>query len=187
MVYNELEIEKKDLYQQSQSLKFLLSETGYSYIQSTKPNTVGSALVDSPVGLAAYIMEKFSTWTNPQNIHRHDGNLTEKFTMDELLTNVMIHWISPNLASSLGYYKESVFQILPLRMIKVSSIVPSAVCDFPHELIHSSQKLIKSGYKNLVQYTRMPRGGHFAAFEEAKLVSDDIRSFSLKILALEKS
>ena len=78
------------------------------HIQATKPDTVGAALNDSPVGLAAYILEKFSTWTNPDNVNKTDGGLTEKFTLDELLTNVMIYWISNNVASSMRFYKESI-------------------------------------------------------------------------------
>lgn len=177
LFYNNFEIEHK-IYPHSDRFKFMMRETGYSYIQSTKPNTVAAALMDSPVGLAAYIMEKFSTWTNQRNIQRNDGNLIEKFTLDELLTNVIIYWMSPNLVSSLGYYKESVFQLLTLKMIEipVSASVPSAVCNFPNEIIHSSQKMIKTGYKNLIQFTNMPSGGHFAAFEEPNLVSDDKKS-----------
>ena len=78
------------------------------HIQSTKPDSVGAALNDSPVGLAAYILEKFSTWTNPDNVNKADGGLTEKFTLDELLTNIMIYWISNNVTSSMRYYKENI-------------------------------------------------------------------------------
>lgn len=87
--------------------QFAGEEFGYFQLQSTKPNTVGSALVDSPAGLAAYILEKFSTWTNPAYRQRDDGGLTEKFTLDELLTNVMIYWTSGNIAASQRFYKEN--------------------------------------------------------------------------------
>ena len=85
----------------------MLREMGYLHIQATKPDTVGAALIDSPVGLCAYILEKFSSWTQMNNIHKSDGALTQKFTLDELLTNVMIYWTSNNVASSMRYYKES--------------------------------------------------------------------------------
>ena len=84
---------------------FLMGESGYMHIQATKPDTVGAALHDSPVGLAAYILEKFSTWTNPDNVNKPDGGLTEKFTLNELLTNIMIYWVN-NPASSMRFYKE---------------------------------------------------------------------------------
>lgn len=189
LVYNNFEVAQKKLYPQIDRLKFILKETGYSNIQATKPDTTGSPLMDSPIGLAAYILEKFSIWTNHENIHKQNGCLTEKFTLNELLTNVMIYWISPNLGSSLRYYKESMTFLLNLKMhnIPVSASVPSAVCDFPHEIIRSSENQMKIGFKNLVQYTDMPRGGHFAAMEEPTLVSNDIRSFTEKMLAFEEN
>lgn len=91
---------------------FLLKESGYFHLQATKPDTVGSALVDSPVGLAAYILEKFSTHTNHGNVDKEDGGLTERFTLDELLTNLMIYWTSGNVASSARFYKENMNPIL---------------------------------------------------------------------------
>jgi len=96
----------------SKKFGFLLAETGYFNLQATKPDTVAAALVDSPVGLAAYILEKFSTWTNPKNRYKEKGGLTDQFTLDELLTNVMIYWISGNIASSQRFYKENVPHIL---------------------------------------------------------------------------
>ena len=95
----------KKLYPIQDQLYFMMRESGYMHIQATKPDTVGAALHDSPVGLAAYILEKFSTWTNPDNVNKPDGGLTEKFTLNELLTNIMIYWIN-NPASSMRFYKE---------------------------------------------------------------------------------
>jgi hypothetical protein len=107
LVFENPENDYKKMFPFLDKLYFLLRESGYMHIQSTKPDTVGAALIDSPVGLAAYILEKFSTWTNPNNVKKLDGGLTEKFTLDELLTNVMIYWTSNNVASSMRYYKES--------------------------------------------------------------------------------
>lgn len=98
----------------SEKFFFLLQETGYMHIQGTKPDTVASGLVDSPVGLAAYILEKFAVWTNPNNVHKENGGLTEKFTMDELLTNVMIYWTSGNIAASQRFYKENMNSMMQL-------------------------------------------------------------------------
>ncbi|TMS12363.1 Epoxide hydrolase 1 [Larimichthys crocea] len=69
-----------------------IKESGYMHIQATKPDTVGRGLNDSPVGMAAYILEKFSTWTNRDFRNLQDGGLTRKFSLDDLLTNVMIYW-----------------------------------------------------------------------------------------------
>ena len=96
------------LFPLKEKFGFLLRETGYMHIQATKPDTVAAGLVDSPVGLAAYILEKFSTWTNRANTDKENGGLTEKFTLDELLTNVMIYWTSGNIAASQRFYKENV-------------------------------------------------------------------------------
>ena len=90
----------------------MLEEMGYFHLQATKPDTIGAALVDSPVGMAAYILEKFTTWTKAANRNKEDGGLTEKFTLDELLTNIMIYWTSGNIASSQRFYKENVANLI---------------------------------------------------------------------------
>ncbi|KAG8534999.1 hypothetical protein GDO81_029684, partial [Engystomops pustulosus] len=89
------------------SVYAILRETGYLHIQATKPDTVGAALNDSPAGLAAYILEKFSTWTDPEFRKLEDGGLQRKFSMDDLLTNVMIYWVTGSIASSMRFYKEN--------------------------------------------------------------------------------
>jgi len=161
----------------------LMLESGYMHIQSTKPDTVATALRDSPVGLAAYILEKFSTWTNREYRNLPDGGLTKKFTMDELLTNIMIYWTSGNIASSQRFYKENMYQFMEFDKV----IVPgySSVVDTPHELARAPRKLVEHMHENLVQYSEFPRGGHFTAFEEPQLVCDDIRKFTKAVLKLE--
>ncbi|CAG2108619.1 unnamed protein product [Medioppia subpectinata] len=167
-------------------LSFMLRESGYFHIQATKPDTVGAALVDSPVGLAAYILEKFTTWTDPEFVNQPDGSLTKKFTMDELLTNIMIYWVSNNVASSMRYYKENA-AIIFTDISRMPVTVPAAVADFPNELGRAPKALIQSLFDNLVQITDQPRGGHFAAFEEPKLVAEDIKKFVKTVLQLELS
>lgn len=81
-------------------------EMGYLHIQATKPDTVGVGLRDSPVGLAAYILEKFTTWTNPEWKNLEDGGLTKKFTLDQLLDNVMIYWVTRSITTSQRLYAE---------------------------------------------------------------------------------
>ena len=105
LIFDDPVIDYNKLYPLINQFYFLMRESGYMHIQAAKPDTVGAALHDSPVGLAAYILEKFSTWTNPDNVNKPDGGLTEKFTLNELLTNIMIYWIN-NPASSMRFYKE---------------------------------------------------------------------------------
>lgn len=90
-----------------EKFKYMLRETGYMHIQATKPDTVAAGLVDSPIGMAAYLLEKFSAWTHSDYMQRSDGGLVNKFTMDELLTNVMIYWTSGNIAASQRFYLEN--------------------------------------------------------------------------------
>ncbi|XP_073527778.1 epoxide hydrolase 1-like isoform X2 [Phyllobates terribilis] len=162
----------------------IMLESGYLHIQSTKPDTVGSALNDSPAGLAAYILEKFSTWTNPEYRKLEDGGLQRKYSMDDLLTNVMIYWVTGSITSSMRFYKENFtrdFQTSPSMRTPV--YVPTGLAAFPSEVAHAPRVLAKDKYRNIVTYTFMPRGGHFAAFEEPELLAPDIQKF---VSAVEK-
>lgn len=172
------------LYPFGEKFLNIIKESGYMHIQATKPDTVAAGLNDSPVGLAAYILEKFSTWTNLNNIDKDNGGLTEKFTLDELLTNVMVYWTSGNIASSQRFYKENFSVQNDVTKVKVT--VPSGTVDYPHELVRAPRKFIEHNYHNLVQYTDLPRGGHFLAFEEPRLVSDNIRQFVAKVFEQER-
>ncbi|XP_071645539.1 juvenile hormone epoxide hydrolase 2-like [Temnothorax longispinosus] len=155
----------------------LLAETGYYHIQATKPDTVGVGLNDSPAGLAAYIIEKFSTGTNPSYKKRADGGFLEKFTYDELIDNLMIYWVSNSITTAMRIYAElytksnrSLSALLESTPIKV----PSACAQFPHEIMEQDPSKLRERFVNLLRATKMPRGGHFAAFEEPELLADDI-------------
>lgn len=87
-------------------VKFMARETGYFHIQATKPDTVGAALMHTPLGLAAYILEKFSTWTERSGLHKEDGGFLEHYSMDELLDNVMVYWVTGSITSSMRLYAE---------------------------------------------------------------------------------
>lgn len=163
----------------------LLRETGYMHIQGTKPDTVGSALNDSPAGLAAYILEKFSTWTSLDFQDLEDGGLDRKFSLDELLTNVMIYWVTGSITSSMRMYKENL-GVNPMSRIdaKVGVHVPAGLAAFPNELMHVPLAWAKQKYKRIVSYSYMSRGGHFAAFEEPQMIVDDLVRF---VQCVEKS
>ncbi|XP_076335451.1 epoxide hydrolase 1-like [Tachypleus tridentatus] len=169
-----------------EKLYFLLKETGYFHIQSTKPDTVGVGLSDSPAGLAAYILEKFSTWTDRKYTNLSDGGLTEKFTLDELLTNVMVYWITNSITSSMRFYKEAFSErILNCHFDRLPVKVPTGIALFPNEITMLPRNIAKDQYRNIIHYSEMPQGGHFAALEEPQLLADDIWAFVEKVKKLE--
>ncbi|KAM9703295.1 epoxide hydrolase 1 [Menidia menidia] len=155
-----------------------IKESGYMHIQATKPDTVGRGLNDSPVGLAAYILEKFSTWTNRDFRNLDDGGLTRKFSLNDLLTNVMIYWTSGCIISSMRFYKENFGKGLNQPHAKIPVYVPTGFACFPNELMHTPRLWVKQKYRKLISFTHMARGGHFAAMEEPHLLAEDIQKFT---------
>lgn len=144
-------------------------EGGYSHVHGTKPQTLGYGLNDSPVGLAAWILEKFRTWSDCA------GDLESTFTRDELLTNVMIYWVTQTMNSSTRLYYESREQ--PLRLSMTNRVKPPvAVALFPREIPLPPRSLAERGY-NITRWTEMPQGGHFAAMEQPELLARDVREF----------
>ncbi|XP_029168139.1 juvenile hormone epoxide hydrolase 1-like [Nylanderia fulva] len=170
------------MYPLSDHMSRLLEETGYMHIQASKPDTLGAAVGASPVGVAGYILEKFSTWTNNEYKLRPDGGLLEKFTLDELLDNVMLYWITNSLTTSVRIYSEQFNKRhMSSRIDELPIDVPSACAMFPHELAYQSESLLRNTYTNMIQFNHLPRGGHFAAFEEPGLLADDIFEFVSKV------
>ena len=147
---------------------FQNEETGYQQIQGTKPQTIGIALNDSPVALAAWIVEKFHTWCDC------NGHPESIFTKDELLTNITLYWATQTAASSARIYYESRHPTTPPVPGRIA--VPTACADFPKEIIWSPRRWIETRY-NITRWTEMPRGGHFAALEQPQLLVDDVRAF----------
>ncbi|PZC45623.1 MAG: Pimeloyl-ACP methyl ester carboxylesterase [Chloroflexi bacterium] len=148
---------------------WLDAEGGYSHIQRTKPQTLAHALNDSPAGLAAWIVEKFRSWSDC------DGEVERRFTKDELLTNITIYWVTQTITSSVRIYYES--QRSPWRFAEGDRIeVPSGFASFPAELNHPPREWAER-LVNLQRWTDMPRGGHFAAWEEPELLAEEIREF----------
>jgi microsomal epoxide hydrolase len=144
-------------------------ETGYQGIQGTKPQTLGYGLNDSPIGLCAWIVEKFRTWSDC------GGNPERSYTKDQLLTNVMIYWITQTINSSTRLYYEERHH--PWRLGKDEKIiVPTAVASFPKELARPPREWAERAY-NVRRWTQMPSGGHFAAMEKPQLLVEDIRAF----------
>ena len=141
-------------------------ENGYARIQATRPQTLGYALNDSPAGQAAWIVEKFRAWCD------WSGDPESIFTKDELLTNVMIYWVTQTATSSARLYYESGRAPRPMGRVEV----PTGAAIFPYELFIAPRKWAEASY-NIVHWTEMPRGGHFAAMEQPELFVDDLRTF----------
>ncbi|XP_063047939.1 epoxide hydrolase 1 [Engraulis encrasicolus] len=165
----------------------ILRESGYMHIQATKPDTAGCGVNDSPVGLASYILEKFSTWTHKDYRDLEDGGLEKKYTLDDLLTNVMIYWTTGSIVSSMRFYKEN-FSGNPMNRIdsKTGIYVPLGFAAFPQELMHCPKPWARWRFKDIRSYSYMPSGGHFAAFEEPKLLADDFVQFVKKVESKKK-
>ncbi|KAL7073676.1 hypothetical protein ACQ4LE_007374 [Meloidogyne hapla] len=156
----------------------LLEESGYMHIQATKPDTVGVGLNDSPIGLLAYILEKFSTWTNPSFRSLPDGGILKKYSRDDILTIISIYWFQGNILSSQRYYKEN-FSNKNIFNSKYINI-PTGYAAFPYDLGGITPKeLIQLNY-NIKQMTIFSDGGHFAAFEMPKELAKDILNFAMK-------
>ena len=141
---------------------------GYSAIQGTKPQTLGYGLNDSPAGLAAWIVEKFHGWSD------NDGDIESAFTKDEILTNITLYWVTETITSASRLYYES-GNTPPTRPVGYGD-VPTGAAIFPKEINFTPRKWAEARY-NIVRWTVMPRGGHFAALEEPELLVDDIRAF----------
>ena len=86
----------------------IITETGYLHIQATRPDTVGVGLNSSPLGLAAYIVEKFAAFSSGKQVQKPNGGLQDMFTLDELIDNIMIYWWTGSITSSMRFYKENI-------------------------------------------------------------------------------
>ena len=141
-------------------------DSGYSKQQSTRPQTLGYGLVDSPVGQMAWIIEKFWSWMDC------DGHPENTLTRDELLDNVMLYWLTASGASSARLYWESFGSFGGGDKVEL----PTGVASFPKEIIRSPRRWCEESY-NITHWTTMPRGGHFGAFEQPELFINDLRIF----------
>jgi pimeloyl-ACP methyl ester carboxylesterase len=140
-------------------------DSGYSKQQSTRPQTLGYGLADSPTGQAAWILEKFYQWMDCDG---HPENILSK---DELLDNVMLYWLPDAGASSARIYWESMGK---LRMDPVT--VASACSIFPKEIFKTSERWARKRFRNLAYFNTLDRGGHFAALEQPETFVGEVRS-----------
>ena len=151
-------------------------ETAYLQLQGTKPQSLGFAMMDSPMGVAAWFAEKFVGWSDGGG--GKAGYTDPPFSFDTMLTNIMIYLTTRSFNTATWIYKglfdEAGFTIPDGRRIEVAT----AVAAFPHDLLaFPPRAMVERGY-NLVRYTQMPRGGHFASLEEPELFITDLRAFA---------
>jgi microsomal epoxide hydrolase len=150
--------------------RFQRDESGYALLQGTKPQTLGVALNDSPAGLLAWIVEKFRTWSDC------GGDPERSFTSDQLLTNVMLYWVTQTITSSVRLYRESRQAGLWDQPPPIVG-VPTGVARYPKEEVLRFPRAWVERQYHVTRWATLPRGGHFAAMEQPELVVADLQSF----------
>jgi len=144
------------------------NEGAYGHMPRTKPQTLSYGLNDSPAGLAAWIVEKWRSWSDC------NGTIESRFTKDQLLTHITIYWVTQTLESSVRLYYETA-HAEPVLGIGGKVEIPTNFASFPVEIAYPPREWIERFY-NLRRFSIMSSGGHFAATEEPSLLADDIRS-----------
>jgi pimeloyl-ACP methyl ester carboxylesterase len=148
---------------------FLKEETGYQWIQGTRPQTLAFGLTDSPAGLAAWIVEKFRKWTDC------GGDVESVLSKDEMLTNITLYWATGAIGSSFWPYYARMHGPWPVPEGSFVE-VPTAYIEFPAEILRPPRSLAQQVF-NIQRWTKMPRGGHFAALEQPQALVEDVRAF----------
>ena len=149
--------------------KWFQDEGGYNHIQGTKPQTLAYGLNDSPVGLAAWIVEKYRTWSDC------GGDVEKSYTKDELLTIVTIYWVTQTISSSTRMYFENQKHLWTMEKDqKVPT--PAGMAMFPQEISKPPREWGERSY-HVRRWTEMASGGHFAALEEPQLLAEEVRAF----------
>ena len=148
---------------------WLKEETGYQWIQGTRPQTLAFGLTDSPVGLAAWIVEKFRAWSDC------GGNPDNAFTRDAMLANVMLYWATGAIGSSFWPYYARMHSPWPIPAgARIG--VPTGYAEFPKEILRPPRSMAERVY-DIRRWTKMDRGGHFAAMEQPEALAREIREF----------
>lgn len=150
--------------------EWLKEETGYQWIQGTRPQTLAFALTDSPAGLAAWIAEKFHAWTDC------DGVIENAVSRDRMLADIALYWFTGAIGSSFWPYYARMHGPWPVPEGKTVD-VPTGYCQFPREILRPPQSLARKTYTNIRQWNVLPMGGHFAALEQPAALAADIQAF----------
>jgi pimeloyl-ACP methyl ester carboxylesterase len=163
----------------------LADHKGYWAIQGSRPLVLSYGLNDSPAGLASWIVDKFWAWSD------HDGRMENSFSKDDLLTNIMLYWVTETMPSSVRIYYESRHRTSrPLAMTpfetRTKPPAPMGFALFPKEINVPSRSSVEKIVPNVVHWTEMSRGGHFAAMEQPESLVRDVRAFFAKVRRLEE-
>jgi pimeloyl-ACP methyl ester carboxylesterase len=149
---------------------FLKEETGYQWIQGTRPQTLAFGLTDSPAGLAAWIVEKFRAWTDC------NGNPENAVSRDEMLANISLYWFTGAIGSSFWPYYARMHGPWPIPeggTVKV----PMGYAEFPREILRPPRSLAEKTYTDIRRWSVMKKGGHFAALEQPDALAREVKEF----------
>ena len=149
---------------------WLREETGYQWIQGTRPQTLAFALTDSPAGLAAWITEKFRAWSDC------GGNIESVIPRDRLVANISFYWFTGAIGSSFWPYYARMHRPWPIPDGRTID-VPTGYAQFPREILQPPRSLAARTYTDIRRWSVMPRGGHFAALEQPEALAAEVREF----------
>ena len=158
---------------------WLKDETGYQWIQGTKPQTLAFGLTDSPAGLAAWIAEKFRTWSDC------GGEIESAVTKDHLLANISFYWFTGAIGSSFWPYYARMHRPWPIPD-GATIDVPMGYCEFPREILRPPRSMAARMFRDIRRWSVMPRGGHFAAMEQPDALARELSEFFRPLRGAEK-
>jgi len=148
---------------------WLKEETGYQWIQGTRPQTLAFALADSPAGVAAWLVEKFRAWTDC------GGNPENAVSRDDMLADITLYWATGAIGSSFWPYYARMHGPWPIPEGAIS--VPTGYVEFPKEILRPPRSVAARVYSDIRRWTVMEKGGHFAALEQPEALAREIREF----------
>ena len=149
---------------------WMAEETGYTWIQGTRPQTLAFAMTDSPAGLAAWIAEKFHAWSD------NDGTIESAIDRDRMLGNISLYWFTGAIGSSFWPYYARMHGDWPIPSGRTVD-VPTGYAAFPREIRRPPRSIAEQSYTNIQRWTPMARGGHFAALEQPAALAADVAAF----------
>ncbi|HZM36639.1 MAG TPA: alpha/beta fold hydrolase [Burkholderiales bacterium] len=150
--------------------EWLKEETGYQWIQGTRPQTLAYALADSPAGLAAWIVEKFQRWTDC------GGVIENAVSRDDMLANISLYWFTGAIGSSFWPYYARMHRPWPIPEGETVG-VPMGYAEFPKEILRPPRSLAERTYSDIRRWSVMAKGGHFAALEQPRALASEIEAF----------
>jgi len=154
----------------SEVAQWTREETGYQWIQGTRPQTLAFGLTDSPAGLAAWIVEKFRAWSDC------GGDVERAISRDRMLADISLYWFTGAIGSSFWPYYDRLHG--PGMLPGGSRIsVPTGYAEFPREIVKPPRTAASRVFSDIRRWSVMPRGGHFAALEQPELLADEVRAF----------